>query len=219
MASTVPDLKILHRQRHHRVHPEQGGTPGRQFPLVGSVGAWTCSIVAFRVQPSSWLAVDSRLKAVRVASSDDDDDDDDGDVGSLAAKPHIPSGNVRSRSSSPDKKDYTQTLLGTETRGKRSVVIFCGDGTNDAVALAQATIVVHVNEGTDAARSAADVILVRASFPGWPADTDERQSQAGQQHPVQLLRGASCTASSPSVSPPALLSARGSLTEFSGLAE
>ncbi|KAH7316790.1 p-type copper atpase [Stachybotrys elegans] len=92
--------------------------------------------------------------------------DDDRAVRTLASKLGIPGDNVRSRSSPADKKDYIQTLLGTATDGKKPVVVFCGDGTNDAVALAQATIGVHMNEGTDVAQSAADVVLMRPSLAG-----------------------------------------------------
>ncbi|KAJ5972210.1 Cu2+-exporting ATPase [Penicillium vulpinum] len=95
--------------------------------------------------------------------------DDDGAVQILASKLGIPGDNVRSRSSPVDKKDYIQKLLGTGTDGKEPVVVFCGDGTNDAVALAQATIGVHMNEGTDVAQSAADVVLMRPSLAGIPA--------------------------------------------------
>ncbi|EEU40720.1 uncharacterized protein NECHADRAFT_33309 [Fusarium vanettenii 77-13-4] len=92
--------------------------------------------------------------------------DDDGAVQALASKLGIASDNVRSRSSPADKKDYIQTLLGNEADRKKPVVVFCGDGTNDAVALTQATIGVHMNEGTDVAQSAADVVLMRPSLAG-----------------------------------------------------
>ncbi|KAH7030720.1 p-type copper atpase [Microdochium trichocladiopsis] len=106
-------------------------------------------------------ALQKRGVAVHVVSGDDD-----GAVQTLASKLGIPIDNVRSRSSPSDKKDYVQTLLGTGTDGKQAVVVFCGDGTNDAVALAQATIGVHMNEGTDVAQSAADVVLMRPSLAG-----------------------------------------------------
>jgi Cu2+-exporting ATPase len=92
--------------------------------------------------------------------------DDDGAVRTLASKLDIPDENVRSRSSPADKRDYIQNLLDAGTHGKEPVVVFCGDGTNDAVALAQATIGVHMNEGTDVAQSAADVVLMRPSLAG-----------------------------------------------------
>jgi Cu2+-exporting ATPase len=92
--------------------------------------------------------------------------DDDGAVRTLASKLGIPDDNVRSRSSPADKKNYIQTLLGKASERKKPVVVFCGDGTNDAVALAQATIGVHMNEGTDVAQSAADVVLMRPLLAG-----------------------------------------------------
>ncbi|KAI8723263.1 HMA domain-containing protein [Fusarium sp. LHS14.1] len=92
--------------------------------------------------------------------------DDDRAVQAMASKLGIGSDNVRSRSSPADKKDYIQTLLGNEADRKKPVVVFCGDGTNDAVALTQATIGVHMNEGTDVAQSAADVVLMRPSLAG-----------------------------------------------------
>lgn len=92
--------------------------------------------------------------------------DDDGAVQTLASKLGIPSDLVRSRSSPADKSNYIQELLGTATGRRQPVVVFCGDGTNDAVALAQATIGVHMNEGTDVAQSAADVVLMRPSLDG-----------------------------------------------------
>ncbi|CAG7926304.1 unnamed protein product [Penicillium olsonii] len=95
--------------------------------------------------------------------------DEDRAVQSLASKLNIPGSNVRSRSSPSDKRDYIQSLLGADSDRKTPVVVFCGDGTNDAVALAQATIGVHMNEGTDVAQSAADVVLMRPYLAGIPA--------------------------------------------------
>ncbi|KAK2056143.1 copper-translocating P-type ATPase [Colletotrichum caudatum] len=105
--------------------------------------------------------------------------DDDGAVRAVTARLGIPGTNVRSRCTPGDKQAYIQTLLrlpvGTSPRKflkrnvREPVVIFCGDGTNDAAALAQATIGVHMNEGTDVAKSAADVVLMRPSLSGIPA--------------------------------------------------
>ncbi|KAK2043848.1 copper-translocating P-type ATPase [Colletotrichum somersetense] len=102
--------------------------------------------------------------------------DDDGAVRAATTQLGIPGTNVRSRCTPGDKQAYIQTLLcrPVETSPRRflksnvrePVVIFCGDGTNDAVALAQATIGVHMNEGTDVAKSAADVVLMRPSLSG-----------------------------------------------------
>lgn len=92
--------------------------------------------------------------------------DDDGPVSSVAAKVGIPPCNIRSRSSPADKQTYIKAILGQSSDKTKPVVVFCGDGTNDAVALAQATIGVHMNEGSDVAQSAADVVLMRPELSG-----------------------------------------------------
>ncbi len=100
--------------------------------------------------------------------------DDDGAVRSVAAELGVPASRVRSRCSPSDKRQYVQDLIQAATDNPqnkkkdkhKNVVIFCGDGTNDAVALAQASIGVHVNEGTEIAQSAADVVLVRPALSG-----------------------------------------------------
>ncbi|KAI2781843.1 heavy metal translocatin [Daldinia loculata] len=95
--------------------------------------------------------------------------DDDGAVQAVASSLGIPVENALSRCSPADKRAYIQKLLGNQEVADNKgqpVVVFVGDGTNDAVALAQATIGVHVNSGTDVAQSAADVVLMRPSLGG-----------------------------------------------------
>ncbi|KGO68092.1 ATPase, P-type, K/Mg/Cd/Cu/Zn/Na/Ca/Na/H-transporter [Penicillium italicum] len=92
--------------------------------------------------------------------------DDEGAVQNVATKLRIPEGNVHARSSPAGKQVYIKNLLSNFSDGKEPIVIFCGDGTNDAVALAQATIGVHMNEGSDVAQSAADVVLMRPDMSG-----------------------------------------------------
>ncbi|KAK4071816.1 hypothetical protein Purlil1_13308 [Purpureocillium lilacinum] len=106
-------------------------------------------------------ALQKRGISVHVVSGDDD-----GPVQDAAAKLHIPRINTRSRSSPAEKQAYINVLLGEASKAEKATVIFCGDGTNDAVALAQATIGIHMNEGSDVAQSAADVVLMRPNLSG-----------------------------------------------------
>lgn len=94
--------------------------------------------------------------------------DDDAAVRAVTTQLSIPDDRVRSRCTPADKQAYVQELLQTPNGKSPPTVIFCGDGTNDAVALAQATIGVHINDssGTDVAKSAADVVLMRPSLAG-----------------------------------------------------
>jgi Cd2+-exporting ATPase len=88
--------------------------------------------------------------------------DNKGAVHKVATKLGIPWPHTRSGFSPTDKQKYVKEIM----QSSRGAVLFCGDGTNDAVALAQATIGVHINEGTDVAQSAADVVLVHPTLAG-----------------------------------------------------
>jgi Cu2+-exporting ATPase len=88
--------------------------------------------------------------------------DNDPSVKALATYLGIPPQNTRSRCTPGEKQAYVKSTL----LAPNSTVLFCGDGTNDAVALAQASIGLHINEGTDVAQSAADAILMRPSLKG-----------------------------------------------------
>ena len=98
--------------------------------------------------------------------------DDDGAVQAVAQQLNLSSTNVRCRCSPADKQKYINELLATlsisphSSKPRERVVMFIGDGTNDAVALAQATIGVHMSSGTDIAQSAADIVLVRPNLTG-----------------------------------------------------
>ncbi|KAL9115041.1 MAG: hypothetical protein Q9187_007371 [Circinaria calcarea] len=88
--------------------------------------------------------------------------DDDGAVQKVGCELGIPSSRVRSRCSPGDKQKYIKAIMDHKSK----IVLFCGDGTNDAVALAQASIGLHMNSGTDVAQSAADAVLVRPALTG-----------------------------------------------------
>lgn len=82
-----------------------------------------------------------------------------GAVNSVAFSLSIPKDRVRNRLKPAGKQEYVQ---GLQEDGK--VVMFVGDGTNDAVALKQADVGVHLNQGSDIAKSAADVVLLNAQL-------------------------------------------------------
>ncbi|KAL2866128.1 cation-transporting P-type ATPase PCA1 [Aspergillus lucknowensis] len=95
--------------------------------------------------------------------------DDEGSVNFTARRLGIAAQNVRSRCTPADKQAYIQAIMTSAQQPLRmrspTTTIFVGDGTNDAVALATATIGVHMNQdtGSDVAKAAADVVLMRPS--------------------------------------------------------
>ncbi|KAF2276702.1 heavy metal translocatin [Westerdykella ornata] len=81
--------------------------------------------------------------------------DGEGPVNAIAHTLNIPKAHTRWRCKPEDKQRYVHEL---QKDGR--VVCFCGDGTNDSAALKQADVGVHMNQGTDVAKSASDVVLM-----------------------------------------------------------
>ncbi|TVY74304.1 P-type cation-transporting ATPase [Fusarium oxysporum f. sp. cubense] len=79
-------------------------------------------------------------------------------VQAVAASVGIPAENVVGERTPPEKRDYVASLM---EQGKR--VLFCGDGTNDAIAVAQANVGAQMGGGltsSDVTQGAADVVLL-----------------------------------------------------------
>ena len=91
-------------------------------------------------------------------------------VKQLATELGIPLSHVRGQCTPEDKARYVTSLSATQSGSRHktsaTTIIFCGDGSNDAVALAQASIGIHMADGTDVAKSAADVVLTQPSLAG-----------------------------------------------------
>ena len=86
--------------------------------------------------------------------------DETGAVGRAGKELGISGANIRARCSPRDKQEYVKEIKKRE----RGAVIFCGDGMNDAAALAQATVGVHMQNGLDFAQSTADIVLTQSKL-------------------------------------------------------
>ncbi|PCH44481.1 copper-translocating P-t [Wolfiporia cocos MD-104 SS10] len=85
-------------------------------------------------------------------------------VAKISSELGIPHDRAKAACMPADKQAYLKALA-----AKGEKVLFCGDGTNDAIALAQADIGVHLQSDAGAgfaAASAADVVLTRPSLNG-----------------------------------------------------
>lgn len=76
-------------------------------------------------------------------------------VRNVAASLNIDFENVAAERSPAQKQEYVQALM---NNGK--FTLFCGDGTNDAVAVAQADVGVQIEASSDVTRGTADVVLL-----------------------------------------------------------
>lgn len=97
--------------------------------------------------------------------------DDSCAVERTAAALGIPSANIRAKCTPIEKRDYVKSLMPTDEYGNRmgkGIVFFCGDGVNDAGAIAQADVGVYIASSSDdgVAQRAAAVILMNPSLSG-----------------------------------------------------
>ncbi|KAK6337685.1 hypothetical protein TWF696_001171 [Orbilia brochopaga] len=76
-------------------------------------------------------------------------------VENVATEVGIPIVNVVSRYSPKQKQQYVKELMSRDR-----IVLFCGDGTNDAVAVAQADVGVLIGNASDVSKGTADVVLL-----------------------------------------------------------
>lgn len=138
------------------------------FTLDGDLAAVYGLQDTLRPEASSIISeLQRRGIAIHVLSGDDEEA-----VQSVARQLLLCSDHVRSRCSPADKRAYVEALQAglsspqASRKARRPTIMFIGDGTNDAVALAQSTIGVHMSSGTDIAQAAADVVLVRSDLSG-----------------------------------------------------
>jgi len=122
-----------------------------------------------RIRPEAVSVVDQLQRrgiAVHLVSGDNH-----AAVHSVAAEVGIPALHVSAACTPAMKRDYVVKLMASE---KGKTVMFCGDGTNDAVAVVQADIGVQISGGdelvtmgSEVTRGAADVVLL-AGLQGVP---------------------------------------------------
>lgn len=97
--------------------------------------------------------------------------DDSCAVERTAASLGIPVANIKAKCTPIEKRDYVKGLMPTDEYGNRmskSTVVFCGDGVNDAGAIAQADVGVYMASSSDdgVAQQAAAVTLMNPSLSG-----------------------------------------------------
>lgn len=80
---------------------------------------------------------------------------------SVASTLGIAVAHTKSRTSPAEKQRYVMEL-----QAARKKVLFVGDGTNDAVAIAQADVGVQIGSSSDVTGAVADVVLISQNLEG-----------------------------------------------------
>lgn len=88
--------------------------------------------------------------------------DEIGAVHKVATKLGISHELVRARCTPREKQQHVKRLM----QAANNIVVFCGDGVNDAAALSQASVGVHMNIGSRTEWTAGDAVLIRPSLLG-----------------------------------------------------
>ena len=88
--------------------------------------------------------------------------DEVGAVHKVATKLGISHELVRARCTPREKQQHVKRLM----QAANNTVLFCGDGVNDAAALSQASVGVHMNIGSRTEWTAGDAVLIRPSLLG-----------------------------------------------------
>ena len=82
-------------------------------------------------------------------------------VKALARTLSIPESNIFAQAKPDDKQKYIQALQNSSNNaGGKRTVLFLGDGTNDAAAIAQANVGLQIGDTSDISRAASDVVLL-----------------------------------------------------------
>ncbi|KAF6227574.1 hypothetical protein HO173_012213 [Letharia columbiana] len=88
--------------------------------------------------------------------------DEIGAVQKVALKLGISHEVIRAKCTPREKQQYVKELM----QADNNTVLFCGDGVNDAAALSQASVGVHMKSGPGTAWIAGDAVLIRPSLLG-----------------------------------------------------